>query len=839
MKQSLAWFETLSQDLRLALRSLRKSPGFLTIVALSLALGIGANSTIFSVLDTLFYRPMPYDHPEQLITIWETHPGEGDASGQQPPIAESNDWKKQNHVFADIALDSFSEPALLNRDGETEHVVVQDVTPNFFALLGVKPMLGRVSFASEMQDHDQTVVISEAFWNTHFNRDPHILGRTFRVSDLPSTVVGVMPAGFAPFYGGPVDIWQPIDPNSQRYSERSDHWLIPIARLKPGISLAQAQAEMDTIGKRLEQEYPASNKGIGKKLIPLREALYGWARKDLYPLFGAVAFVLLIACANVANLIQSRTEVRRGEFAVRLSLGARRLRLVQQVLVESLILGLLGGALGLLLASWGVRLFLFFAGDDFPNADTIGVNVRVAAFTFVVSLLTTLLFGLVPAFQASRSDLNHSLRDGARGTAPASGGVMRRLLAISEVALAMVLLVGTGLMINTMLRLRRVDPGFDTAHLLTMTVQLPEGEKYVERVPGGDMEKAKPGVTSFCRRLLERIAQLRGVESVGSATGLPVGFSEGYTFSILGRPAPMPDQRPRTSYEQVTPGFFRALRIPLKKGRYLDERDTNATPWAIDVNEAFVQKYFPNEDPIGKQIRIRFDPYPTDEDHPRQIVGVVGDVKHYGLGRGIPPFAYASFFQQADVYPGGSIVAHLWQDYAIRMAPETKASDLAKELRAIVGEIDPDQPITNIASMDERLSRSLGETRGYMQILSVFAAVALVLAGIGIYGVMSYFVSRHTHDIGVRMALGAHPTDIFAWVGKLGLSLISIGILVGIGLAIGLTRLISTWLFGVKPTDPLTYFSVALGLAAIAGVACYLPARRATKVDPMVALRYE
>jgi putative ABC transport system permease protein len=831
-----AWLETLGQDLRMATRSIKKSPGFLAVVILSLALGIGANSTIFSVIDNLLYRPLPYDHPEQLTTIWETQLSQPD-SGQPPPIAESLDWKKQNHVFQDIALTSFNEEGLLSGTGQPEHIVVQDVTPNFFGLLGVKPILGRISFPSEMQNHDQTVVIGYSFWKNHFNKDPNVLGKTFQLGGLPSTVVGVMPEGFAPFYGGKVDIWQPVNPESKRYGDRSDHWLTPIARLKPSTTLAQAQAEMDAIAHRLEQEYPATNKGIGKRLVPLREELYGWARRALYPLFGAVAFVLLIACSNVANLLQSRTEVRRGECAVRLSLGASRGRLVQQSLVESAMLGLLGGCIGLLLAFWGIRLFLWLAGAEFPNADTMSVDMRVVVFTFGISLVTTVLFGLVPAFQSSHSDLNDALRDGARGIS--SRGIMRRLLAISEVALAMVLLVGTGLMVNSMLRLRAVDPGFDASNLLTLTIQLPEGGKYVERVPGGDMEKATPAVTNFYQRLLERVSVLPGVESVGTITGLPTHFSSGPTFAILGHPAPPSDQRPHAGYTQVTPGFFGTLRIPLKRGRYLGEHDADAAPWAVVVNEEFVHRYFPNEDPIGKQLRLRFDPYPTEEDRPREIVGVVGDVKHNGLSRQAPPFIYASYLQQSAVYPGGSIVAHLWQDLAVRVAPRAHPEDLTKAIRQIVAELDPDQPITNVMSMDELLTQSLGGTRFYMQVLSVFALVAVFLAGIGIYGVMSYFVSQRTHDIGVRMALGAHPSDIFSWVAKLGLKLVLIGIAAGVVLALGLTRLISAVLFGVKSTDPLTYLVVAVVLAAVAFLACYIPAHRATKVDPLVALRYE
>jgi putative ABC transport system permease protein len=458
-------------------------------------------------------------------------------------------------------------------------------------------------------------------------------------------------------------------------------------------------------------------------------------------------------------------------------------------------------------------------------------------FTLAVSLLTAVLFGLAPAFQASNSDLNNALREGGRGTT-SSGGIMRRLLATSEIALAMVLLVGAGLMINTLLRLRQVDPGFDPKNLLTTTIQLPEGDKYMERVPGGDMERAKPTVSIFYQRLLERVSALPGVESAGSITGLPTHFSAGYTFSIVGQPSP-PDRRPQASYSQVSPSFLRMLGIPLKKGRYLDDHDTDAAPWAVVVNEAFVRRYFSNEDPIGKQLRMRFDPYPTEEERTRQIVGVVGDIKQFGPGQQSPPCIYASYLQQPAVYPGGAIVMHLWQDLAVRTAKGARPEDLTKAIRQIVKELDPDQPITNVMSMEEVLSESMGDARFYMQLLSTFAAVAIFLSAIGIYGVMSYFVSQRTHDIGIRMALGAHPSDILTWVARLGLKLVALGIVIGVALALGLTRLISSVLFGVKPSDPATYLAVAVALGAIALLACYIPAWRAAKVDPMVALRYE
>jgi len=837
--RAFSWLQTFAQDLRYAARGLRKNPGFVCVVVLSLALGIGANSTIFSVMNALLYRPLPYEHSERLVAIWETPLGHPDQM-QPPPIAELLDWQKQNDVFEDIALTSFTESNTVSGVNGPEPIRVQDVTPSFFDLLRVKPILGRIFVADEMRELTQTVVISYSFWKTHFNSDPKVLGKTFtiRTTGIISTVVGVMPPGFAPFYGDPIDLWQPKNAASPRYSARQDHWLLPVGRLKPGVTLAQAQSEMDVIARRLEQAYPETNKGIGKKLQPLHEALFGWARQPLYPLLGAVVFVLLIACANVANLMQSRTETRRNEYAVRASLGAGRHRLMQQLFAESSLLALLGGALGVLLSHWGIQFFRYLTGD-FPSSQTIHIDTRVVLFTLSISLLTALLFGLLPAMQASNPDLNRALREGASRTSSGSRGMTRHALAVSEVALAMVLLTGAGLMINSVLRVQRVDPGFDASHLLTMRIQLPEGGKYMERVPGGDLERATPQVTAFYQQLIERVATLPGVESVGSITGLPTDFSEGYTFSILGHPAPPPDQRPRAGYNQVSPGIFRTLKIPLRKGRYLDEHDTQAAPWAVVVNETFAHRFFPNEDPIGQQVLLRYDPYPVDEERPRQIVGIVGDVKHWGLGQPAPPFIYASYLQQPAVYPGGAIVAHLWQELAIRTAGSMGPEDLAKGVKKIVGDLDPDQPVENVMTMEKLLERSNGDYKFYMQILGSFAGLAVLLAVMGIYGVMSYFVSERTREIGIRVALGAKRGDVLGLVGRMALKLALIGVAVGIALALGVTRLIATFLYGVTPTDPVTYSAVAAVLIAVALLASYIPARRATKVDPMSALRYE
>jgi putative ABC transport system permease protein len=834
--RTFSWFQTFGQDLRYAARGLRKNPGFLSIVVLSLALGIGANSTIFSVMNALLYRPLPYEQADKLVVIWEMQLGHPE-SWQPAPIAELLDWKSQNHVFEDIALTSGTEAAVMSGTSRPQPIRVQDVTPNFFSLLGVKPVLGRIFLAEEMKDVSQTVVISTSFWKTHFNSDPGVLGKTFNISGTISTVVGVMPPGFAPFYGGTIDLWQPINPASPRYSERQDHWLMPVARLKPGVTLEQAKNEMDVIAGRLEQAYPATNKGIGKKLVPLHEALFGWARQPMYPLLGAVAFVLLIACANVANLLQSRTESRRNEYAVRASLGAGRGRLMQQLFAESGLLAVSGGLPGVLLSYFGIQLFLKLAGD-FPNADSINIDARVLLFTLAVSLVTAFVFGLVPAVQASNPNLNNALREGARRTSAGTRGITRHALAISEVALAMVLLIGAGLMINSILRLQRVNPGFDTANLLTMRIQLPEAGKYMQRVPGGDMERATPQVTAFHQQLLEKTAALPGVESVGAMTGLPTHFAWRYSFSILGHPAPPPDQRPQAGYTEVSPGVFDTLKIPLKKGRFLDEHDTQAAPWVAVVNETFAHRYFPNEDPLGQQILVRYGSYPVDEERPRQIVGIVGDVKHYGLGEPAPAFIYTSYLQQPAVYPGGAIVAHLWQELAIRTAPGVPEG-LASAVKKIVAELDPDQPVTNVMSMDQVLAESMGDYQFYMQVLGIFASMAVLLAVMGIYGVMSYFVNQRTREIGIRVALGAHSADVLRLVAGMGLKLAAIGVTIGVALAFGLTRLIATFLFGVKPTDPVTYAVVAAALIGVALLASYIPARRATKVDPMTALRYE
>jgi predicted permease len=843
---AFTWIEALWQDVRYAARILAKSPGFVAVVVFSLALGIGANTAVFSAMNTVLLRGLPYEHPENLVTIWstsKTEPGEEDP----PPIAEVEDWKKQNHVFADIAAISASDRRMLTGIGEPGPVRIQSATQNFFDLVGVQPVLGRVFRTEESQEQFQTVVISNAFWKRRFNSDPNVLGKTFRIDGVVSTVVGVMPAGFtgfAPWYSSstePTEVWKPVNPGSTRNAKRSDHWFMPVARLKPGVPVAQAQVEIDVIARGMEQAYPESNKGVKERVIPLRDTLYQSARDMLYLLMGAVGFVLLIGCVNVANLMLSWMESRRKEYSVRASLGASRRRLIQQMLAESGLLTFIGGSLGVLLSFWGTRLMR--AITDVPEAKDIRVNGSVLLFAAGLSILAALLFGLAPALRAARSDLNDALREGESRTYSEKRGRMRYVLVISEVALAMVLLVGAGLMINSLLRLLLPSPGFDAANVLTMVVKLPATEvKYVEKIPGKDIERVSPKVTAFHQQLLERIAALPGVESVGMISILPpMGAGMG-TFSILGHPAPPPGDRPEVFLNEVSPSYFRTMKIPLKKGRYLEESDTTSAPWAVVISETLANRYFPNEDPIGQQVLLRYEPQEVDEERPRQIVGVVGEVKQIGLG-GLHPLLYESFLQQPDVFQVGGEFLHLSGSLVIRTTSDVRAheADIATSVKQFVKEMDPDQPVTDISTMDDVLGKSIENLRNYVVVLGFLAGIAVVLAVIGVYGVLSYFVNQRTREFGIRLALGAQRGDVLVLVVKLGLALAGTGLAIGVALALGLNRFMAEhlWLFDVEATDPATYAAVGILLACITLLACYVPASRATKVDPMTVLRHE
>lgn len=832
------FFQNIRQDLQFAFRNLRKSPGFLAVVILSLALGIGANSTIFSVLDAALYRPLPYPHPEQLVVIWDTEPNRPDTR-QNPPIAELNDWLKANHSFQDIALTSSIEGAAMAGVGEPEEIRVQNVTPNYFSLMDAKPRMGRIFFAEEMQDKSIAVVLSDIFWRTKFHGDPQILGKTFVTEGTIATVVGVMPPGFVGIDGPRLDLWQPINPQSARYSDRGDHWLIGIARLKPDVSIKQAQVEMDVIAQGLASAYPKTNAGVSEKLQFLHEVL-SFRGDYLYPLFGAVSCILLIACLNVANLLQSRTESRRREYALRLALGAKRGRLMQQVLIESGVLAVLGCIAGFALTFAGVSIVRAIYNNQ-TLTERLRVDWRVLMFAVIVSALTAFIFGLAPAWQASRTDPNAALREGERGSVGKSRALVRQGLAVAEIALAMVLLVGAGLMISTVSRLSAVDPGIDPRNILIADVNLPEGDKYVERLPGGGMEKWTPAVDAFYRNLLQKLATVPGVEAVSTGTTIPNAVSRAFTFTVIGRP-PVPErERPDAAYSEVRPGFFELFRIPLRSGRFLSDHDTAGAPSVAVINETLAKKTFPNENPLGKQIRIRFDAFPVEENRARQIVGIVADVKNLGPSQPTFPEVFIPALQQQEALPGGTVLIHTGHTVMLKLKNGSSGleSQVLAALRQSVAKVDPNIPVLHAMNMQRTVALSFGDFREDRNLFALFAGIALFLAVIGIYGVMSYFVNARTHEIGVRVALGALPRDVLELIGGLGLKLSAIGVALGAVLALALTRFISASLYGIKPTDPLTYVIVAVTLTAVALLACFIPARRAINVDPMIALRHE
>lgn len=838
--------ESFFADIRYALRTLRKNPGFAAVVVFSLALGIGANTAVFSVMNEVLFHTLPYRHPAELATIWSAQKLDPTAEDDVVPIADVATWKKANHVFADIGAVDFVGSATLAGIGEPTQIPVQYVSPNFFTLIGVQPVLGRVFRVEESQKDSQTVIISNALWKTKFHGDAGVLGKTFRIDGVASTVVGVMPAGFKTFgpwaTGKNVDVWQPVNPEDASYANRTGDWILPLARLKPGVTLAQAQLEMDVLAQALEKAYPETNKGVGAKVVPLYETLYKKSQTALYPLLGAVGFILLIGCVNVANLMLSRTENRRKEYSVRASLGAGRSRLMQQLLVECGLLTFVGGALGLLLSLWGTHLLRAFA-KGLPDADNIHINGRVLLFAVGLSVLTALLFGLAPAFRASRPNLNDALREGESRTTTGRRRRARYLMVVSEVAMAMVLLVGAGLMINSLLRMLLPSPGFDPTNVLTMTVNFAAtGGKYLEKTPGNPVERISSKVTAYHKQLMEGVAAMPEVESVGMITIIPPLGAGGRDFSILGYPRPPVESRPMASFNEVSPTYFRTMKIPLEKGRYLEESDTQSTPWVVVISETFARRYFPNQDPIGKQILLRYNNLQVDEERPREIVGVVGEVKQIGMG-GVHPLVYESYLQQPEVYPGGSDGFHLAGTLVIRTVSDVHAheADIIAAVKQMVRQMDPDQPVTRVSTMEEVLRDSTSDYRAYVLVLGVFAGIAVVLAGIGVYGVLSYFVDERVREMGIRYVLGAQRRHVLLFVGKLGVGLVSVGLSVGAGLALALNRYMSEHfqLYHIKATDPATYAAVGTLFLSIALLACYIPARRATNVDSMTVLRHE
>jgi putative ABC transport system permease protein len=807
---------TLWQDLRFGARMLLKNPLVTLVAVIALTLGIGANTAIFSVVQGVLLSSLPYTDAEKLVIVWEKKP-----TKQQNTINLGNffDWKDQNKVFTDMAA-FFDLSGSLTSDGEPEQVPGQIATTNLFSLLGVNPVLGR-TFAPDDGKPGQpnVVVISYGFWQRRFGGDGQVIGRKIKLNNQEVTVIGVLPAGFGwhlqkgSMASKPAEMWSPWQVSNET-RQRQGRFASAVARLKPGVTFAQAQAEMDTIGARLEKEYPEFNTQWGVNVVPLRTQFTGEIRRPLLILLGAVGFVLLIACANVANLLLARAAARKKEIAVRAGLGASRSRIARQLLTESLLLSAIGGILGLLLAWWGTRALIALSPPALMDLHDVGVNLPVLAFALGVSLLTGIIFGLVPALEAARFDLQESLKEGGKNIGgSARSHRFRNLFVVMQVALALVLLVGAGLLLKSLNRLQSVDPGFNPKNVLTMRVSLPM-EKY-------DSESKR---VDFFKRAVEQVQALPGVEAAGATNFLPFdGPHSGTGVEIQGEPKRPPGQELITGICVTDANYFQAMQIPLKRGRLFTSQEATEMRHVVVVNETFVRKNLAGLDPIGKRVTIDM----KDDNVPTEIVGIVGDNKHMGLDSEIEPMAYWPHPELT--YPFMTLV--------IRTRGE--ATNIGPAARGVIHNLDPQQPVGDMSTMEGLLAKSVVRSRFNTTLLSVFSLVALVMAAVGIYGVMSYSVLQRTHEIGVRMALGAQNSDVLSLVVKQGVVLGLVGVAAGLIASFALTRLIVTLLFEVTATDASTFCAVAVGLFAITLVACYIPARRATKVDPLVALRYE
>jgi putative ABC transport system permease protein len=797
--------ESLLHDLRYSLRLLIRKPTFTALAVITLALGIGANTAIFSVVNSVLLRPLPYPQAERLVTM---------RSNQSVP--DLDDIKAQSQSFEYLG-GAVMQP--LDYTGEAEPLQVQASLCNadLFKALGARAAIGRViSDEEDRYGGEPVVVLSHGFWQRHFGGDVGVIGKPIQLSGNSYTVIGVMPAEFVMPTEVP-DLWgsvRVVNPIAARF--RGVHFLRNYLRLKPGVTLAQAQAEMESIDAWLAQQYPEENKNRHTVLLALQERVVANSRSTLLVLFGAVGLVLLIACANFANLLLARAAARRQELVIRAALGAGRWRLVRQMLTESTVLSLLGGAGGLVLAMWGVDLLVALKPPNLPRLSSIGIDLWVLAFTLGVSILTGVVFGLLPALSATRLEAGEALKESGRTS---TGGVARlrarSLLVVSEIALALVLLVGAGLLIKSLWRLQTVDPGFNPEGLVTMRVELPEA-RYREI----------PKQTQFRERVLESVNAIPGAQAA-MISELPMsGENLMHNFVIEGRAPLAPGTEPELETRTVAGDYFRMMGIPLVAGRDFAPQDREGSPMVGVVNQSFVREYFPNENPIGARIAWA-------RGNPRKwmtIVGVVGDIKHYGFNLPELPAFYTSYLQLDQPWKR-------WMYVAVRS--DQNAAALIGEVKNQIWKVDKAIPVTKLRSMSEVMSASLGAQRFNMTLMGIFAAVALVLAAVGIYGVVSYSVTQRTHEIGIRMALGAETGDVLKIVLRQGLTLAGLGVGIGLGAALAVTRVMSTLLFGVSATDPLIFATISIVLAGVALGATFIPARRAAKVDPMIALRYE
>ena len=801
-------------DFRFAFRMLLKSPGFSIIAITTLALGIGANTAIFTVFDAILLKPLPFAKPDQLVQIYGTGP-QLDRAPNSP--ANFLDWKEQNRVFQRISALQGEVFTLLSHDAP-ERLRAARVSYDFFDLLGVHPALGR-SFRSDEDEYgrNQVVVLSHESWQKRFGGRADIIGQVIKLNDQSFTVVGVMPAGFN-FPSRECQLWTPISFTPAEKTLRDTNYLSVIARLKDDVKLEQASAQMNLLARQIAQQHPELNSGDALMLVSLNETIVGDVRPVLLVLLGAVALLLLICCANVANLLLARTAGRQKEIAIRSAVGASRGRLVRLLLVESILLALIGGALGCLLAVWGIDLLVAFKPENLPRLDQVRIEWPVLLFTGAISLTTALIFGLAPAIQATNLHLNETLKDEDRsGTSSPARHRVRDLLVVSEVAFSLVLLVGAGLLIRSFVRLLEVDPGFRPQNVLAVSIPLP-ASRYPEAV-----EEAR-----FFERLLERVRELPGVRAAGVVTDLPLFGGSSTGFDVEGRPLSAPNERPMTDYRSASPDYFRAMGIDLVAGRAFTASDKAGSPGVAIINQTLARRYFGKQNPIGKKIGLS---RPIDW---REIVGVVRDVRNYGLAAEVKPECYLPYLQNAPDYLAGSAS---WMVMVVRTGSAPIGHIAA--IKNAVERIDKDQPISTIKPMTAFLAESIAERRFNMLLLGVFATLALLLAAVGIYGVISYSVAQRRREVGIRMALGAQRSDVLGLIVRQGMRPAVFGLVIGLCVAAAMTRFITSLLFQVSTIDPIVFAGVALVLLLVAATACLVPARRASLLDPIVALRSE